>query len=151
MVPIRMYKQWCRDSLVQGEGVITYTLRRTGHRRSVGIFVEPDGRVSVLAPTTASTERVEQILRRRLKWIRRQLREVEALPPRSLPREWVAGETHRHLGRQYRLKLVRNYESSAKLIGGNFVVSTPDPKNRAIVQQMMESWYRIHASVVSHK
>ena len=30
---------------------LAYTLKRTGRRRTVGVFVEPDGRVSVLAPT----------------------------------------------------------------------------------------------------
>ena len=34
-------------------------------------------------------------MRRRMKWIRRNQRLVEALPAPALPREWVSGETHR--------------------------------------------------------
>ncbi|MCY7355857.1 MAG: M48 family metallopeptidase [Lysobacter sp.] len=135
-----------------GEESLTYTLRRTSRRRSVGIFVEPDGRLSILAPTAAPTERVEQILRRRLNWIRRQQREVEALPPPPLTREWVAGETHRYLGRQYRLKLVRAPERSVKLLGGYFVVSVSDKKDRDMVRTLVESWYREHAkTLLNHR
>jgi len=131
-----------------GEEVLPYTLRRTGRRRTVGIFVEPDGRVSVLAPSGADALRVEAILRRRLKWIRRQQRTVEALPPPPTPREWVAGETHRYLGRQYRLKLVPGANSSVRLIGGYFVVTLPEPRDRMAVQRLMEQWYRSHADTL---
>jgi len=85
-------------TLTIGEESLTYTLRRTGRRRTVGIFVEPDRRLTVLAPNGADIESVERILRRRLPWIRRQRRELEALPPPSAPRVWVNGETHRYLG-----------------------------------------------------
>ena len=130
---------------IGGGDSLGYTLRRTGRRRSVGIFVEPDGRLSVLAPATAPMDRIEQILRRRLKWIRRQQREVEALPPPQLPRQWVAGETHRYLGRQYRLKLIRAEESSVRLQGGYFEVTLPDRENRDAIQRLMGDWYKQHA------
>ena len=78
-----------------GNDMLSYTLRRTGRQRSIGIIVEPDSRVVVLAPVAADVQRVEQIVRRRLPWIRRQRRTFEALPPPPLPRQWVAGETHR--------------------------------------------------------
>ena len=131
-----------------GDESLPYTLRRTGRRRSVGIFIEPDGRLSVLAPTAAPAERVEQILRRRLKWIRRQQRAAGALPPPPTPRAWVAGETHRYLGRQYRLKLSQASDRSVKLVGGYFMVSLPDTTDRVAVRELMEGWYRAHANAV---
>jgi hypothetical protein len=131
--------------LLFGEEALDYTLRRTARRRTVGIFVEPDRRVTVLAPTAADLGTVERILRRRLPWIRRQRRKLEALPPPPLPRQWVAGETHRYLGRQYRLKIVRGAEQSAKLSGAYFTVTLPDPKDRNAVRTLMEDWYREHA------
>lgn len=130
---------------VRGEEPLPYTLRHTNRRRTVGIFVEPDGQVAVLAPPAASMERIEQIMRRRMKWIRRKQRLVASLPAPPQPREWVAGETHRYLGRQYRLKLARDRLSSVKLVGGYFLVTTPDPKNRERVRELMEGWYKDHA------
>jgi len=128
-----------------GEEALTYTLRWTARRRTVGIFVEPDRRLTVLAPAGTDIERVDRILRRRLPWIRRQRRELEALPPPAPPRRWVSGETHRYLGRQYRLKINTGPERSVRLIGSYFVVTVPDTGNRAVVRRLMEAWYREHA------
>jgi predicted metal-dependent hydrolase len=127
-----------------GEERLDYTLRRTGRRRTVGIYVEPDRRLVVLAPAGTEPEHVERILRRRLPWIRRQRREIEALPPRLPPRKWVSGETHRYLGRQYRLKLRAGASRSVRLVGGHFAVTVPDTRNRAAVRRLMEGWYREH-------
>ena len=130
------------------EETFDYTLRRTTRRRTVGIYVEPDRRLTVLAPVHADTASVERILRRRLPWIRRQLRALEALPLPAAPRQWVNGETHRYLGRQYRLKLARGAARSVRLSGGFFLVTMPDTGDRAAVQQLMEAWYRERARKV---
>ena len=135
-------------TLTAGEETLAYTLKRTGRRRTVGIYIEPDRRLTVLAPSSAGVENVERILRRRLPWIRRQRRELEALPPPSPPRQWVSAETHRYLGRQYRLKLVQGTERSVKLSGGYFRVTLPDPKDRRTVRTLMEAWYRERARAV---
>jgi len=135
-------------TLDAGGEALAYTLRRTGRRRTVGIYMEPDQRLTVLAPTGADTESVERILRRRLPWIRRQRRELEALPPPATPRQWVNAETHRYLGRQYRLKLLTGDVPSVKLSGGYFKVTLPHPKDRAAVQRLMEGWYRERARAV---
>jgi predicted metal-dependent hydrolase len=128
-----------------GEETLDYTLRRTGRRRTVGIIVEPDRRVTVLAPESVDVESVERILRRRLPWIRRQRRELEALPLSSPPRQWVNGETHRYLGRQYRLKIVQGVQRSVKLSSGYFRVTLPEPTDRRAVKSLVEVWYRQRA------
>jgi predicted metal-dependent hydrolase len=135
-------------TLPVGEETLDYTFRRTGRRRTVGIFVEPDRRLTVLAPAGADIESVERILRRRLPWIRRQRRQLEALPPPSPPRQWVNGETHRYLGRQYRLKLIDGTERSVKLSGAYFMVTLPEPKDRGAVHRLVEHWYRQRARLI---
>jgi len=99
----------------------------------------------VLAPAGAGAGHVERILRRRFPWIRRQRRELEALPQPLAPRRWVAGETHRFLGRQYRLKLVVGSMRSVRLVGAYFVVTAPEIADRQIIKRLMEEWYRAHA------
>jgi predicted metal-dependent hydrolase len=127
------------------DGGLAYELQRTARRRTVDITVEPDGRVVVLAPYGAGRLRIEQILRRRLPWIRRQRQRLESLPSPPSPRQWVAGETHRYLGRQYRLKPQRASTQCVKLVGGYFVVGLPNSKDRQTIKQLMEAWYRDHA------
>lgn len=131
-----------------GDESLTYSLRLTSRVRTVGIFVEPDGQVAVLAPESTALQRVEQIMHRRMKWIRRKQQAAESLPVRPLPREWVAGETHRYLGRQYRLKLAEAGPSSVRLVGGYFLVTLPDAKDRNRVRHLMERWYKEHATAL---
>ena len=135
-------------TMLAGEESLAYTLRRTGRRRTVGIYVEPNRRVVVLAPAGTDADRIEAILRRRLPWIRRQRRALEALPPPPAPRQWVNGETHRYLGRQYRLQIVSGSERGVRLLGRYFVVTVPDPGDREAVRKLMEAWYREHATTL---
>lgn len=133
---------------VSGQDVLKYELRHTTRRRTVGIIVDPGGQLSVLAPDGAQVERIENILRRRIKWIRRQQQAVAALAGHPVSAEWVAGETHRYLGRQYRLKFERSSEKSVRLLGGYFVISSPLPNDTATTERMMSAWYREHANAL---
>jgi predicted metal-dependent hydrolase len=132
--------------LADAAGSLSYELRRTHRLRTVAITVEPDRRVVVLAPIGAQGARIDEILRRRLPWIRRQRRTLEMLPPPPLPRQWVPGETHRYLGRQYRLKVLKGFVPGVKLLGSYFVVTLRDPENRRGIQRLMDGWYRERAT-----
>jgi predicted metal-dependent hydrolase len=85
------------------------------------------------------------MLRRRREWIRRRTREVAALPPPPSPREWVSGETHRYLGRQYRLRVRSGTQLAVRLAGRHFDVTVRDVTERGEVQRAMEQWYLAHA------
>ena len=124
---------------------LQYELRRTARRRTIAIAVEPDRRVVVLAPSRASAETVAALVLRRYKWILRQWERLKALPPSTPPRQWVAGETHRYLGRQYRLVIQKSRESEVKLRGAHFVVTVQSPGDRNAVRTLMDQWYRIRA------
>jgi len=132
-------------TLQTGEWTLEYELTRTARRRTVAITVEPDRRIVVLAPGTAESARIDTIVRQRVDWIRRQWRTLEALPAPELPRQWVAGETHRYLGRQYRLKPVDGTTRSVRLAGAFFVVTLRDRSDRQSIRRLMEAWYRQHA------
>lgn len=128
-------------------GALEYVLRRTGRRLTVGITVEPSGNVTVAAPAAASIGQVERILKRRETWIRRRVERVMSQPPPPIPREWVNGETHRYLGRQYRLRLERG-DRAVRLRGKYFCVTVPDLADRQQVRTLMERWYLEHAREV---
>ncbi len=126
-------------------GALRYELRRTARRRTVGIAVEPDRRIIVLAPRTASAEVIASLVARRVRWIRRQWQRVETLPPAATPRQWVEGETHRYLGRQYRLKIRDAPTHRVKLQGAFIVVSGRSGEEAGSVRRQVESWYRDRA------
>lgn len=127
-----------------GDEVVEYTLRRSD-RKTLGITVEPTGEFLVTAPRAAEPDHIETILRRRRGWILRHLRDVATLPPPAPVREWVSGETHRYLGRQYRLKIRAGKKAEVKLIGRFFHVTVGDPSDSDQVRRRMERWYLDHA------
>jgi predicted metal-dependent hydrolase len=132
-------------SIDVGSQSLEFHLRRSARRKTLEIAVEPDCRVMVTAPTATSLERITKAVQRRAGWIHQQQRTYEDLPPPPPPRQWVAGETHRYLGRQYRLKVLKAGKPSVRLTGAFFEVVVPQISNRKLVQSAMEHWYREHA------
>jgi predicted metal-dependent hydrolase len=128
--------------LVIGEDEVEYHLFRSS-RRSLGITVEPGAKLLVTAPEGVGLDRIENILRRRRLWIRRQLQEALDHPPQLDSKQWVGGETHRYLGRQYRLRVSVGQPSVS--LGGSFFNVFVREKTPALVRQAMERWYRVHA------
>ena len=123
---------------------LNYDLRRSD-RMTLEISVHPDGRVAVTAPHDTDLEKIEAKVRKRAPWIERNVREVERLPQPQAPRQWVSGETHRYLGRQYRLQVAISEKPSVNLKGAFFHVLVPDKTDVDAIREVMEAWYRNHA------
>jgi predicted metal-dependent hydrolase len=127
--------------------VIVFQLKRT-ERRTLSISVDPDCRVVVTAPADAAVDLVDSKVRLRAQWIRQQQKHFESLPLPMPPRRWISGETHRYVGRQYRLKVTSAPDSAVRLAGPFFEVVVPDPDNPQAVKTAMNAWYQAHAQVV---
>ena len=110
-------------------------------RKTLEIAVHPDSRVVVKAPNGTSCEAIESRLKKRARWIRKQQAYFQQFAPRTPPRQYVGGETHCYLGRQYRLKLSEGREEDVKLIRGHFWVTSQDRSDAAQVKELMWSWY----------
>jgi len=134
----------CRKTVKLGGEEIEYELRRSP-RRTLGITVTYRGELRVTAPKSATSDQIERMLRRRQAWIRRQLRETASLPAEMPEKEWVSGETHWYLGRQYRLRVRQAAAPKVRLIGRYFEVGIPDPNARHKVREVMTRWYLARA------
>jgi predicted metal-dependent hydrolase len=134
----------CRRTVRLGGEDIEYELRRSP-RRTLGITVTYRGELRVTAPEAATTVQIERMLCRRRDWILRQMRETAALPTEMPEKEWVSGETHWYLGRQYRLRVRGSDVSSVRLIGRYFEVGVQDPSDRRKVRELMARWYLARA------
>jgi predicted metal-dependent hydrolase len=123
-----------------GSRGIRFVLKRTA-RRTLAITVKPDASVVVTAPCRVGVEVVKARMRKRAMWIRRQQEYFSRFLPKLPPRRYVSGETHRYLGRQYRLKVVEGPMEAAKLRGKYLVVETEDKRRREHVRKLVEEWY----------
>jgi predicted metal-dependent hydrolase len=130
-----------------GDTTIEYTLAYAP-RKTLAISVAPDLSVSVTAPTETELETIEAKVRQRAPWIMRQQRELELYLPVTPPRQYISGETHRYLGRQYRLKILQNQPDFVKLTRGWLYVYTADTNDIGKVKQLVEAWYHKQATRV---
>ncbi len=72
-------------------------------RKTLGITVNPDGRVVVKAPASATAEQIERKLAKRALWIKKQQVFFQSLNTQMPRKRYISGESHLYLGRQYRL------------------------------------------------
>lgn len=121
-------------------------------RKTLEIGVEPDTSVVVAAPRDASLRDIFSKVRKRASWIRSQQRYFSQFLPRTPERQFIAGETHHYLGRQYRLKVTTvdrpraaADRPSVKMIRGFIVVRSRDPERSDLTRSLVESWYRARA------
>ncbi len=130
-----------------GSAVIIYRLTRTP-RSSISISVLPDGGVEVVAPENADPVDVDKRVTRRARWILRQQRRFAEFRPRTPPRRFVGGETHRYLGRQYRLKIDVADVDRVLIRSGRLVVETRFPDDRDWTRVLVRRWMRQRAREV---
>jgi predicted metal-dependent hydrolase len=123
---------------------IEFQMRRTS-RRTLAITVRPDLEVVVTAPKRAAADAVLRRVKKRAGWIRRQQRFFREFLPHMPLRRYVSGETHRYLGRQYRLKVADRPGETVKLKGRFIWVETARKGESGRVRRLVEAWYAAHA------
>jgi len=114
-------------------------------RKTMEIAVHPNMRVVVKAPLDALQEDIEGKLKKRARWVLRQIDYFQQFEPRTPDRRFVSGETHLYLGRQYRLKVVKADANQVKMTRGRIVVEIDGEVFPERVAGYLEDWYRSRA------
>jgi predicted metal-dependent hydrolase len=117
-------------------------------RMNLAITVKPDKSVLVRAPLETTNEEIRKRLRKRGKWIQKQINYFDQFHPIQPEREYVSGETHYYLGRQYRLRIRKGNEEQVKLKGKFFIARVQDPRDTEHIKILMMKWYAIHAQLL---
>jgi predicted metal-dependent hydrolase len=123
------------DSLSVEE--LTFRIRWSSRRRTVGITVQPDGGLVVAAPLGCRMRRLEAVVQAKLPWVRRKLAEMAARPA-APQRSYVDGERLPYLGASYRLLLVEDGGVPVRLYRGRFLM---EPAAAAEGRRHMIDWY----------
>ena len=129
-----------------GKTTIRYFLKHTD-RKTLAIHVHPNLQVEVEAPLGSELEEIKDKLLKRAGWILKQQRIFERYSLELPPREYVSGESHRYLGRQYRLKVIQSdlEGESLRMDRGRLLLYTSDIGNLEKKKELLEYWYRKQA------
>jgi len=135
-------------TLTWGTDTIRYEVRFLASRQTLAIEVHPDSRVLVRAPLDCPEALIAERVQKRARWISRQLAEFERYRPRTPARQYVNGESHLYLGRQYRLKVTQGGTSGVKLTRGQLLVRLPGGPDPDRVKALLHRWYLDRARAV---
>ncbi|WP_318617138.1 SprT family zinc-dependent metalloprotease [Sporosarcina sp. YIM B06819] len=134
-----------------GQTSIPYEIVRSHKRKTVSITVDKDG-VKVIAPDDVEIEKVQDIVKDKVIWIRKQLLHFEEINDDRHQRLFLSGEKLPYLGRQYRLKVISNTEIAVpnfKFSQGTFLAEVPATINkdqyRDALFPLYEDWIKTKA------
>lgn len=116
------------------------------------IKVHPDCRVVVSAPQDTDDQQVLNAVEKRGRWIYQQLRDFRKQLEYITPRQYISGESHYYLGKQYMLKVIvaPSDAQGVKMLRGKLEV-TLRHKSAEKVLQLLTDWYKARAREVFAK
>lgn len=132
-----------KDSILYGSTCIEYSID-FAPRKTLGIRVEPDGSVWLKAPENATLEEIRQKVHRKAPWIVRQRRYFESFGISTTERQYISGESHLYLGRQYRLRI---RESNQNAVHYQNNILEIECRNKKDAKKVLQQWYLERAKV----
>ncbi|MCK4642916.1 M48 family metallopeptidase [bacterium] len=130
-------------SIQYGAKHIEFTLEYK-ERKYLKISVTPELEVKVSAPVKMKEKDVINKVEMKSAWILKHLEYFQKYHPKAPPKEYTSGETHRYLGKQFRLKVIQSDNTSVKLKRGYFHIYTSG-KEKEKVKELLDGWYNEHA------
>ena len=97
---------------------IDIKIEKTNRRKTVSIFIERDGSVRVLAPSSASDVIIEKAVSAKQYQIFAKLAKWKELNQGKVTRQFVNGQSFLYFGRNYRLSIVDKQDVPLKLSKG---------------------------------
>ena len=138
------------DRVPWGTMEISYRYR-FGGAKSLAITVRPDLAVEVVAPLGTTLEHMRAKVIKRAAWIQQARLEFERFHPLQQPREYVPGESHRYLGRQYRLRTANGPTAGVALRRGVLEITTPARPTPRVLEPLVQAWFSERAKEVLHE
>ncbi len=117
-------------------------------RKHVRITVHPDRRIEIRCPLDTDDSEIEATVRRRASWIIDQRDYFLSFEPRYTLKQYVPGESHHYLGRQYRLRWLpiqsidADQQATCALRGGFFEIRC---HLREELAPLLKTWFLVRA------
>ena len=119
-------------------GGLTFDVRRSFRRKTLGLTVDRSGELILHAPAAVVADEVARWARSRLVWVHRKLSAKLALAPQVCQPEFVTGESFKYLGRSHLLVIVAQQDEPLRFDGQRFRLRR-DARESATTH--FRSWY----------
>jgi predicted metal-dependent hydrolase len=122
---------------------VTYTLKRTGRRRSIGLQVDERG-LTVAMPLRASEKWLHSVLHEKADWVLKKLEGWQAR--KQAPQQWSDGAPIPFRGETFTLRVTSSLFDTPPMLQGRYlIVHTSRLDDPATLEEIVEQWYRREA------
>ena len=135
--------QITKDHIQYGATIIDYDIE-FAQRKTLTICVNPDGTVYLKAPANATLEQIRQKVHKRANWILKQKRFFNSFGTPTTERQYISGESHLYLGRQYMLRVK---ESKVNAVHYQNNIIEIECRQRGKAGTLLQAWYRQRAQI----
>jgi predicted metal-dependent hydrolase len=113
-------------------------------RKTLAIRVEPDCTVRVTAPHSSDVKNICEKVVGKAAWILKQQNYFTTFTPLTAPRQFISGETHLYLGRQYRLRIeqILAADTEGVVLSLGYIVIKSKNLTKSHLQQLLNKWYQ---------
>ena len=133
-------------SIQLADKLISYTLKRSPNRRSIGLRIDDAG-LTVSMPLRASEKWLHNVLQEKAHWVVDKLNNWQS--KKSAPQQWLDGSPLLFRGETFTLRIVPSlFAAPAQLHGAELIVHVVDGGNQAAVEKAVTHWYRHEAEQV---
>lgn len=112
---------------------------KTSRKKTLSVFIERDGSIKVLAPLTASQNKIEDAIKSKEYLIFSKLAKWKELNKGKVNRKFVNGQSFLYFGKNYRLSIVDSQDVRLKISGGFFKLHK---KYLDKAEQVFKSFYK---------
>ena len=119
-------------------------------RKTIGICVHPDKKIEITAPFGTKFACIQRVVKRKSKWISKQLKELEKYQIMEQIKEYTGGQTIKLLGRDYMIKVIQIQDFEEEQIikePGLIKVYVHDRTQKERIHLLIENWYRNEAMI----
>ncbi len=122
------------------------------YRKTLGLTVRPNMSLVVKAPKNCSQEKIDKFLEKKWLWLEKQLDYFKKYQKKFFEKEYLSGEGHLFLGRQYRLKVIRGKKDEVKKEKNRLIIKTTGLVGNGFHnKKILTNWYKDQTEKVFKK
>ena len=131
------------------EKILGYEVHRK-KVKNINLRIRPNMEIYISAPMNLHSDYIENFIRSKEKWIKQVLQKIEEARQNQLPSQYLSGEKHKYLGKEYELEVKQGNSNRVSIKEGKIILTVISNifENSDEKKKVMEKWYFENAQKV---
>ena len=124
------------------EKILGYEVHRK-KVKNINLRIRPNMEIYISAPMNLHSDYIENFIRSKEKWIKQVLQKIEDAKQNQLPSQYLSGEKHKYLGKEYELEVKQGNSNRVSIKEGKIILTVISNifENSDEKKKVMEKWY----------